>query len=169
MLDFFHIVLIERLNFYHPEQTLEALRHRVNAKISRLQKIFPQGRDTYKPLMKRLLSLGLTPQTTYLYMRGHDLFDGIVSPMLTGVCEALRRDREREIRHLAEHAVQMQNELAAYQHAVAPVEEMLRKHTGYRESEPYKRIQDDIKRLIDRLEQKRLEEGNEEEAKEKVS
>ena len=76
--------------------------------------------------------------------------------MLTGVCEALRRDREREIRHLAEHAVQMQNELAAYQHAVAPVEEMLRKHTGYRESEPYKRIQADIKRLIDRLEQKRL-------------
>ena len=147
MLDFFHIVLIERLNFYHPEQTLEALRHRVNAKISRLQKIFPQGRDTYKPLMKRLLSLGLTPQTTYLYMRG----------------------REREIRHLAEHAVQMQNELAAYQHAVAPVEEMLRKHTGYRESEPYKRIQDDIKRLIDRLEQKRLGGGNEEEAKEKVS
>ena len=169
MLDFFLIVLIERLNFYHPEQTLEALRHRVNAKISRLQKIFPQGRDTYKPLMKRLLSLGLTPQTTYLYMRGHDLFDGIVSPMLTGVCEALRRDREREIRHLAEHAVQMQNELAAYQHAVAPVEEMLRKHTGYRESEPYKRIQDDIKRLIDRLEQKRLGGGNEEEAKEKVS
>lgn len=169
MLDFFHIVLIERLNFYHPEQTLEALRHRVNAKISRLQKIFPQGRDTYKPLMKRLLSLGLTPQTTYLYMRGHDLFDGIVSPMLTGVCEALRRDREREIRHLAEHAVQMQNELAAYQHAVAPVEEMLRKHTGYRESEPYKRIQADIKRLIDRLEQKRLGGGNEEEAKEKVS
>lgn len=63
----------------------------------------------------------------------------------------------------------MQNELAAYQHAVAPVEEMLRKHTGYRESEPYKRIQDDIKRLIDRLEQKRLGGGNEEEAKEKVS
>lgn len=156
MLDFFHIVIIERLNYYHPEQTLEALRHRVNAKISRLQKQFPGGRDTYKPLRDRLLSLGLTPQTTYLYMRGHDLFDGIVSPMLTGVCEALRRDREREIRRLAEHAVQMQNELAAYQHSVAPVEEMLRKHTGYMESEPYKRIQADIKRLLERLEEENV-------------
>lgn len=151
MLDFYHIVVIDKLNFYHPEQTLDALRRRVNAKISRLQKQFPQGRSTYKPLRDELLSLGLTPATTYLYMRGHDLFDGIVAPMLTGVCEALRREREREIRRLAGHAVQMQNELAAYQHAVSPVEEMLRKHTGYAVSPPYLRVQADIRNFVESL------------------
>ena len=83
-------------------------------------------------------------------MRGHDLFDGVVGPMLGGVCEALRRERERDIRRLAGHEVQLQNELSAYRHAVAPVEEMLRKHTGYENSEPYRRVQDDIRRFLER-------------------
>lgn len=148
MLDFYHIVALDRLNFYHPEQTLEHLRHKVNAKVNRLQRQFGQGRITYKPLCDELRALGLTPQTTYLYMRGHDLHDGVVAPMLAGVCEALRREREREIRRLAEHATQMQNELSAYQHAVGSVEEMLRKHTSYVTAPPYLRVQDDVRRFL---------------------
>ncbi len=148
MLDFYHIVALDRLNYYHPEQTLERLRHKVNAKVNRLQRQFPSARRTYKPLWEELLSLGLTPQTTYLYMRGHDVHDGVVAPMLAGVCEALRREREREIRRLASHATQMQNELAAYQHAVGNVEEMLRKHTGYVTAPPYLRVQDDVRRFL---------------------
>lgn len=150
MLDFYHIVCIEKLNFYHPDQTLEALRHRVNAKLSRLQRKYPQGKKTYKPLLTELLGLGLSPATTYLYMRGHDLFDGIVAPIATAVCEALRREREREIRQLAEHSIQMQNELAAYQHSTSPVEEMLRKHTGYVASEPYQRILADLRQFLEK-------------------
>lgn len=152
MLDFYHIVQLQQLNFYHPEQTLEHLRHLVNAKINRLQKQFPQGRTTYKPLREELLQLGLTPETTYLYMRGHDLFDGIASPLLSIVCEQLRREREREIRHLAEHSVQMQNELSAYQNATGSIEEMLRKHTSFTDCPQYKRIQNDVRRLIAQLE-----------------
>lgn len=152
MLDFYHIVQITQMNYYHPDQTLEKLRHLVNAKIGRLQKQFPQGKKTYKPLRDQLLSLGLTPQTTYLYMRGHDLFDGIVSPLVGGVCEALRREREREIRKLAEHSVQMQNELSAYQNATAPVEEMLRKHTDYVTCPQYQRVQADVRHLVEMLE-----------------
>ena len=84
-------------------------------------------------------------------MRGHDLHDGIVAPMLSGVCEALRREREREIRQLAEHNVQMQNELSAYQHATAPIEEMLRKHTDYDQSPEYRRVQEDVRQLLTSL------------------
>jgi len=98
MLDFYHIIEIYQLDYYHPERTLEALRHHVNQKIARLQKRFPEGRQTYKPLCAELLRLGVTPQTTYLYMRGHDLFKGLVAPMLNGVCEVLRREKENEIR-----------------------------------------------------------------------
>ena len=151
MLDFYHIVQLGKLNFYHPEQTLEKLRHLVNAKIARLQRQFPQGRSTYKPLRNELLRLGLTPETTYLYMRGHDLCDGVAVPLLNMVCEQLRREREREIRRLAEHNVQMQNELSAYQNATAAIEEMLRKHTTYTECPQYKRVQTDIKDFIDSL------------------
>jgi len=156
MLDFYHVVALDKLNYYHPEQTLTNLRHKVNARISRLQKQFPQGKKTYKPLWEELLKLGVTPQTTYLYMRGHDLFDGVVSPMLGGVCDTLRREREREIRRLAEHSVQMQNELAAYQHAISPVDEMLRKHTGYVEAVAYRRVQDDVRGFLNATATSRL-------------
>lgn len=152
MLDFYHIVQLTRFNYYHPEQTIDHLRHLVNAKVSRLQRIYPQGKKTYKPLREELLGMGLTPETTYLYMRGHDLFDGIVAPLVEGVCEVLRREREHEIRRLAEHNVQMQNELAAYQNAIAPISEMLRKHTAYTACPLYRRVQNDIARLITRLE-----------------
>ena len=151
MYDFYRIVQLNEINYHHPEQTIQKVRHAVNAKVSRLQRQFPAGRKTYKPLRNELLSLGLTPQTTYLYMRGHDVFDGIVVPLLSGVCEMLRREREREIRKLAEHEVQLQNELAAYQHAIAPVEEMLRKYTAYADCPQYRRVQADISQLLESL------------------
>ena len=151
MLDFYHIVQLNDVNLFHPEHTLEHLRHLVNAKINRLQKQFPEGRKSYKPLREELLSLGLTPQTTYLYMRGHDLFDGVVVPLLSEVCEQLRREREREIRRLAEHNVQMQNELSAYQNAMGNIEEMLRKHTTFTTCPQYQQIQHDVANLITQL------------------
>ena len=151
MADFCTVVAISNPSFYHPEQTLEQLRHRVNRKIGWLQHHFPQAKGHYTQLGDELQRLGVTPSTTYLYMRGHDLCDNVVSPLLAGVCEMLRREREREIRRLAEHSTQMQNELSAYQHAASPFEEMLRKHSAYRDAEPYRRIQADVRRFLSEL------------------
>ncbi len=154
MLDFYRIVQITDFNLYHPERTIDRIRHLANAKVSRLQKQYPEARKTYKPLCRELERLGLTPQTTYLYMRGHDVFDGVATPVLAAVCEQLRREREREIRQLAEHQVQMQNELSAYQHAMGDFVEMMRKHTAYTDCPLYKRAQGDIGKLVDQLSQK---------------
>lgn len=146
--DLARVVAIEEINFHHPEQTIEQLRRRVNAKVSRLQRTFPEGRATYKPLQESLLRLGLTPETSYLYMRGHDLMDGVVVPLLTAVCERLRRDRENEIHRLAVHQLQMQNELSAYRHAISPVDEMMRKHTLYTQCPLYQRTQRDVQQAF---------------------
>lgn len=146
--DFASVVELRRVNFHHPEETLEQLRHRVNKRINWLQHRFPQGRDTYKPLRDQLKTLGLTPQTAYLYMRGHDLVDVVITPLLSGVCDALRRDREREISRLARHNVQKQNELASYQNAIAPFEDMLRKHTAYHRAPEFKTILERVRKLI---------------------
>ncbi len=153
MLNFYHIIEITKLDFYHPEKTLEALRHRVNSKIARLQREYPEGKKTYKPFLQSLLNLGLSPERTYLYMRGHDLFDGIVAPMLQAVCEALRREREREIRSLAIHATQKQNELAAYQHSVQSVETVLRRHTDYEDCPEFLHAQADVRQMLKNIEQ----------------
>lgn len=148
MSDFYNIVQINKLDYYHPDITLAALRHRVNSKIARLHKMFPAGRKTYKPLVAELQALGLQPADTYLYMRGHDLFDGIVAPMLQGVCDALRREREKEIRNLAIHQTQKQNELAAYQHSIVPVEQVLRRHAGFEQCAQYLRVQADVRQFL---------------------
>lgn len=152
--DFCNLVTFKEVNVYHPEDTLETVRRRVNRKIAYLQHHFPQARKTYDPLKKELQALGVTPETTYLYMQGHSLFDNVVMPLLTPVCTMLRKEREREIRQLAGHDTQRQNELSCYQHSQNPVDSMLRKNVGYKAAEPYRRLKADIRRLLDNLAKK---------------
>lgn len=140
--DFARTVELREVQLHHPERMIEALRRRVNRQIAMLQRRFPQARATYKPLRDELQQLGVTPDKAYLYMRGHDLVDVVLGPLLAVVCDNLRREREREINQLACHAVQQQNELAAYRHAVAPFEEMLRKHTAYHNTPEFLRIEE---------------------------
>lgn len=144
---FAEIVSLDNFNLQAPDHSLEALRQRCNRKMTALQQQFPQGRKTYKPLQEQLAALGLTPETTYLYMRGHDLFDHVVGPILDAVCTRLRRDRESEITQLACHSRQCQNELASYQHSCAPWQEMLRKHEAFHRASLYKRIVEDALKL----------------------
>ena len=151
LLDLARTVAMPDANVYRPNESLEKLRHRVNAKIARLQKAFPQARKTYKPLRDTLFQLGLTPETTYLFVRGHDLQDSVVLPLLQTICDQLRREREREIRKQAIHSTQMQNELAGYSHATMPVEEVLRRNKGYTTCPWYERIQDDIRHFLNHI------------------
>lgn len=153
MIDFYRIVRIKEINLYHPENELQALRKRVNAKVNRLQHQFPQGRNTYKPFRDKLQELGITPETAYLFMRGHDLYDGVVLPVAEKVCELLRKEREREIRQLAEHSKQMQNELASYQHAILPVAETIKRHNSYIEAPHYKAIQNRVAQFLEQYDE----------------
>lgn len=151
MSDFCEVVTFRDVNPYHPENTLQAVKNRVNKKIAWLQRRFPEGKKTYAPLRAELLNMGLTPDTTYLFMQGHSVFENVVMPLLTPVCTLLRKEREREIVKLAEHEIQRQNELACYQHSQAPVDDMLRKNTGFRTSKPYEWLSEDIKRLMEEV------------------
>ena len=138
--DFADIVSLDRFNLQHPDKSLNALRQRCNRRMNLLQRQFPEGRQTFRPLCEKLEALGVTPSNTYLYMRGHDLFEHVVGPILEAVCTKLRREREAEITRLAVHEVQKQNELASYQHSCAPWQEMLRKHDFYRRSPLYRQV-----------------------------
>ncbi|MDE7166080.1 MAG: DUF4435 domain-containing protein [Bacteroidaceae bacterium] len=151
LMDFAGIVSIRDINPYHPERTLETLRRTVNRKINWMQQHYPEGKKTYKPLRDKLLSLGLTPETTYLYMQGHALFDGVVTPLLTPVCTQLRKERESEIRRNAVHLQQKQNELSGYQRRLLPIEQALRKSTRFRYSDIYQRLREDLRNFVESL------------------
>ena len=142
-------VSFNELNVYHPELTLDYVRRKVNRKMSWLQRHFPEARKGYGPLKAELLQLGVSPETTYLYIQGHTLFDNVVSPLLTPVCILLRKEREREIKKLAEHEIQRQNELSCYQHSQNSVEEMLKKNVGFENAPPYQQLRRDLAKLVE--------------------
>lgn len=154
--DFFKVVALNDFELRKAPQALNDLRRRVNVKIDRLHHLFPEGRKTYKPLCEELQRLGVTPETAYMYMRGHDVLDGVVAPLVTAVCERLRRQRESEIRRLARHQVQMQNELSGYQHAIAAPIDMLRKHTGYTTAPQFEQIEEQIRNFLKQIDNESL-------------
>lgn len=154
--DFGNHVNFSDINVYHPEQTLEMVRRKVNRKIAWLQRHYPQAKKDYVGLKEELITLGLTPETTYLYIQGHTLFDNVISPLLEPVCAILRKEREREIKNLADHDIQRQNELSCYMHNQTSVQEMLRKNVGFSKAPPYALLRKDIQTFLERLEKQKV-------------
>ncbi len=149
--EFGNHVSIRDIDVYRPERALELVRRRVDRKAACLRRRFPQARKDYETLKAELWDLGVTPETTYLYIQGHALFDNVISPLLASVCVLLRKEREREIRSLAGHDTQRQNELSCYQHSQDSVGNMLRKNVGFKGAPPYKLLERDIRRLLDSM------------------
>lgn len=137
------------INVYHPENTLDFVRKKVNRKIAWLQHHYPQAKKDYEPLKQEIIGLGVTPETTYLYIQGHTLFDNVIVPLLGPICTMLRREREREIKNLAGHDVQRQNEWSCYLHSQTPVEDILRKNINFKDAPPYTYLQRDLQHFID--------------------
>lgn len=148
MSDFLRVIAPSQVSVDHADIILQNVRRRVNRQIARLQHKYPEAKSSYAPLREELQRLGVTPETTYLYLRGHDLEEVIVTPFLTKICEILRRSQEREIRRLAQHDTQLRNELAGYQRSLQPVEQVLRHHMGFVQCPQYRRIQEDIQERI---------------------
>lgn len=146
--DFAHIVSLKDVNLHDTAPALQLLEAKVSHQVKLLESQFPDTTDSRNALTHRLLQLGLTPDTTYLYMRGHDLFETVAAPLVEHVCTILRRRREREIHELAVHSKQKQNELAGYLHSSAAPLQMLKKQTDYEKCSLFKRIQQDIQATL---------------------
>ena len=132
-----------------PEASLQNVRRKVGTKIRELQRKFPGNKEAYLQLKDELKQLGVTPQTTYLYMQGHHLFDTIVAPILAKVCRILQQERQNEITRARAHRTQKRNEMSCYENSRQDIKAMLKKNTGYTRSEPFLRVQDDVRRYLE--------------------
>ncbi|MBQ0073347.1 MAG: DUF4435 domain-containing protein [Prevotella sp.] len=146
--DFNAVASIKHGRLQNVQQSLDKLRQKVNVKIRELQRRFPGRKELYLQTKTDLLSLGVTPETTYLYIQGHHLFDSVVVPMMQTVCDELRREQEREIRAKAKHVTQMHNELSSYQHSQSDVATMLKRNQMYQRSPIYKRMIHDLEQVV---------------------
>jgi len=146
--DFNRISDLGGFNVQDPERALNHMRRKVGVKIRELQQLFPDAKETYLALKEEIKALGVTPQTTYLYIQGHHLFDAVISPMLGKVCNMLRQERQNEIYHASARRVQKHNEMSCYENSLQDIKVMLKKNTGYMMSPPFHRVQEDIRRYL---------------------
>jgi hypothetical protein len=137
------------VSIHHPERALQQVEERVGRKLAELNRRHVKLAGAVEALGAELEELGLTPDTTYLYIQGHHLMDGVVMKLLNPVCIALRREREQEIKRLAVHEQQMQNELTGYNNSIVSINTALRKHVGYKELYLYRWMQRDIKQFLE--------------------
>ena len=98
---------------------------------------------------KELQQLGVTPQTTYLFMKGHHIKENVVMRLVNPVCTQLRREREEQIRRLAQHRKQYENELSGNNHSATPVEVVMRKNDNYKDLFLYDWIREDIQNFLE--------------------
>ncbi|MBQ9525533.1 MAG: DUF4435 domain-containing protein [Bacteroidaceae bacterium] len=148
MSNFCDIVSFHDINPRNVEPTLDKVRRKVNKCIGWLQRTFPEGHKTYPQVKAELQRMGIKPENTYLYMHGHTLFENVVMTLLTPICNILRREREREINDLAVHETQKQNELSSYRHSQMPVDVMLKRSIGFKNSPQYQLLKADLMRLM---------------------
>ncbi len=158
--DFNRIAELGGFSLKNPEASIENLRRKVRNKVNYLQHRHPDAKDSWLRLKRELVAMGVTPQTTYLYMQGHHLFNKIVLPIVTRVCSRLVQEREDEIRRQAVHDTQRRNELSCYTNSIQDISQMLKKNTGYMESVPFGRILKDVEKAAPRPKPQQPEEPN---------
>ena len=143
--DFARIIDPGRFNIADPQPSIDHLRRKVGTKVRQLQHEFPDNKEQYLQTKDTIKALGVTPQTTYLYIQGHHLFDTVVVPILNKVCNRLRQERQDEITRTARHHTQRTNEMSCYEHSLQDIRQMLKKNVGYMQSKQFLRIQQDVK------------------------
>jgi len=147
--DFLRVVETGHFNPDRVDETMKNLRRKVARKVAQLQRDNPAAKQSWQDLKEELKLLGVTPETTYLYIQGHHLFDKVVLPMLKRICGALVREREFEITKQSVHGTQRRNELSCYSSSVGDITFVLRKSNGYVDSEPFRRIQEDVRHFLE--------------------
>ena len=131
-------------NVQEPQPSIDHLRRKVGVKVRQLQAEFPDNKEAYLKVKESVKALGVTPQTVYLYIQGHSLFDNVVVPILNKVCNRLRMERQDEIARTARHYMQKQNEMSCYEHSLQDIRQALKKNTSYMQSWQFQRTQQDI-------------------------
>lgn len=77
------------IDLFNPENALIELKSKVDFEIIRLKKKYPAF--DFEACKKTLFELGLTPENTYLFLRGHNVFDSVVKHLLHSVSREYRR------------------------------------------------------------------------------
>ena len=147
--DFDNIIELGDVRIDNPEYALEKLHKKVQRAVDGFRKKNPDARESYLAIKDDLNRLGVNTSNTYLFIRGHHLFDHVVLPIMDKVCNRLYREREEEIGNLSIHSMQYQTEISSYKNSVEDITPMLKKNMGYIMSPQFSNIMNDLADFLD--------------------
>ena len=168
--DFNRVVELGNFSIQNPQASIENLRRKARNKVNALQHRHPEAKESWLTLKRELIELGVSPQTTYMYIQGHHLFNKVVLPIMNRVCSILVQERENEIRRQAVHDTQCRNELSCYSNSIQDISQMMKKSAGYVDSPQFQNIRRDLERLLslEETSTKQAELGAEASAEQKI-
>lgn len=143
-----HVILPGKISIDNAQQVMERLQAKVRQRVSMLRHANADVALTISAVERGLRELGLTPETTYLFIHGHHLFEKVVVPLVSSVCSRLIKDREREIHRQAVHRTQMNNELSCYSNSIEDIASMLKKNTSYMQSNAFREITQQVENAL---------------------
>ena len=149
--EFNSYVRLDHVKVRQPEEALMQMDNRVKNKLHQLEKTYPMALEEIESLKAEFTYLGVTPENTYMFIQGHHIKESVAMKLLAPICCTLRREREDEIKRLAVHHLQYKNELAGYERRVLDINVVLSKHTGYKDSILYKKVENDVKEFLKRV------------------
>ena len=142
------VIVTGKFSIENAGNILNKVRAKAQQRVNQLRKSRPDIAREIPALRDELKQLGITPETTYLYIHGHHLFEKVVAPMVSYVCSRLVKEREWEIHRQSVHRTQMNNELSCYANSLESIESMLKKNTSYMLSPLFRRISDELRKAF---------------------
>jgi len=126
----------------------EQLENRVNEKLQNLQQNFPSIKVDIPNFVSKINHVGLNNTNTYLFIKGHIIYDNVVLKLLNLVCKILKTEHKNEIQKLARNDTELRDELNKYNNSLIQVEKILSVNNNFKNCFLFKKIEDDINNYI---------------------
>ena len=78
LLDFCSYVKLDQVSTRYPERSLEHMAKKVEKKLRDLERRHPEARQEIDDLKKELPTLGVTSDSTYMFIQGHHIMDNAI-------------------------------------------------------------------------------------------
>jgi hypothetical protein len=141
MADFSNTIkLLEQVDVSSSKQ-LKKLKESVEKKIATLDQISDKQISQFK---EALQSLGVTPENTYLFIKGHTLYENVVCMFLKPIERYLRSKQFKQISELKKDDEEATDRRNQYKKSLIDIEFVLRHNTNYYDCFLMKKILSDI-------------------------
>ena len=150
--DFCPYLKINKYNDNDLSYGLNKLKQNIDIKIKELEKDHPDFIEKVQILGENLIEYGLNRDESYLFVKGHTLFDNVVLILLKFFGKKLKTEKFNKIKELARHKEEKDTNINSYinqtKNLDQQIETLLIKNNNFTDCYLFKKIEADIKKYV---------------------